>query len=332
MGIKALRKIQIGLESVPGTPVAATALWRGLGMLEDQREVVFPDEDIGYISGVDRSYTPKLLAGLSMEDVPVTFEQLCYILAAGIKDVVAGVQDGAGSGYIYNYTAPTTAKNSVKSYTIEAGDDQEAEEMEYGFVDSFKLSGVPGEALMVSAEWLGRQAVVSSFTGSIAVPAIEDVLFSRAKLYLDAVGGAIGTTQLTSTFLNMEVNVKTGWIPIFSADGNLYFTNIEMSKPEITVDIIFEHDASGAARKVDWRAETARLIRIQIEGSTLGTSGTVYSNKTLNIDFAAKIQKVTKIGERDGNDILTATFMPKYNATGATYFDILVVNELTSLT
>ena len=51
-GVKALRKVQLGLESTKGTAVAATALWRGTGTIEDKREVVFPDEDIGYLSGV----------------------------------------------------------------------------------------------------------------------------------------------------------------------------------------------------------------------------------------------------------------------------------------
>lgn len=333
MGIKALRKIQLGLESVSGTPVAATELFRGIGTLEDKGPVeIVEDEDIGIIGGDDRSMRPMLLGGISMEDTPATFEQLCYLLAAGVKDVVAGVQDGAGSGYVYAYPFPTTAKNDVKSYTIEGGDDQEVEEMEYAHVESFALTGKPGEALIMSSEWIGRQVIVSSFTGSIAVPAVEEILFSKAKLYIDAVGGTIGSTLKSSTFLGMDLNVVTGWKPVFTADGQLYFTNIEMSKPEISLDITFEHDAIGAAAKVDWRAETPRLIRVIIEGSALGTAGTTYTYKTLILDFAAKITSVTKLGEADGNDILTVSFVPKYNSTGALFAQIVVVNELTSLT
>ena len=52
--------------------------------MEDQREVVFVEEDVGYISGLDRTNTPKYLAAIEFEEIPATFEQLPYILAAGV--------------------------------------------------------------------------------------------------------------------------------------------------------------------------------------------------------------------------------------------------------
>jgi hypothetical protein len=330
-GIRALRKIQLGLETTAGTAVAATALWRGVGVLEDRREVTFVNEDIGYISGVDRTYTGKLLAALAMDAVPATFEQLPYLLAAGVKDVVTGAADGLGSDKIYSYPFPTTAKNTIKTYTIEGGDDQEAEEIEYAFVESFKLSGRPGGALEMSAAWLGRQVIVSAFTGAIAVPTVADILFAKGKLYVDAASGAFGTTLQSNTFLGMDLNVITGWVPVFTADGNLYFTFSKITVPEITLDITFEHDAAGVARKVDWRAETARLVQIKFEGANVATAGTVYSKKTLIVNLAAKVEKVTPLGEQDGNDILTATFRARYNATAAKFAEIIVVNELAAL-
>ena len=39
MGIKALRKIQLGKEAVAGTALAADILWRGLGTIQDDLEV-----------------------------------------------------------------------------------------------------------------------------------------------------------------------------------------------------------------------------------------------------------------------------------------------------
>jgi len=39
-GIKALRKIQLGKETVAGTIVAATDIWRGMGTLQNLAELV----------------------------------------------------------------------------------------------------------------------------------------------------------------------------------------------------------------------------------------------------------------------------------------------------
>ena len=78
-GIKALRRIQLGAESVAGTQVAATTLWRGTGTIQDNLEQVFPEEDIGILPGVDRSYIPKVEAMLSLSQTEATFQQLPYL-------------------------------------------------------------------------------------------------------------------------------------------------------------------------------------------------------------------------------------------------------------
>ena len=130
MGIKALRKIQLGAETTAGTAVEADTIWRGIGVITDNRETIVPDEDIGYLSGKARNYCPKLEAAISMEPVPATFEQLPIILSAGVKNVITGVTDTGGSGKVYTYTFPTTSANTITPWTIEGGDDQQAEEME----------------------------------------------------------------------------------------------------------------------------------------------------------------------------------------------------------
>lgn len=330
-GVKALRKIQMGLETTAGVAVAATALWRGNGTIEDARETVFVEEDVGYLSGLDRVYIPKLLAKLSLDETPATFEQLGYVFAAGIKNVVTGSADGAGSGKIYTYTFPTTAANTYKTYTLEGGDDQQAEEMEYSHVEAFKLAGKGGEAVTVQADWQGRQVTATTYTGSIAAPTVEEVLFSKGKLYIDAIGGALGTTQKSNTLIGMELSVTTGLMPVWTADGNTYFSFTKLTMPEVVLKITFEHDGIATTEKSNWRAGTARLIRVNFDGTALATPGTSYTYKTLRIDLAGKWETFDKLDEQDGNDIVTGTFRARYNATAAKFAEIVVVNELASL-
>lgn len=330
-GIRALRKIQLGAETTAGTIRVATTLWRGVGTIEDQREIVFPDEDVGYISGVDRSYSPKTLAALAMEDTPATFEQLPYVLAAGVKSVITGVADGSGSGKIYTYTFHTTTPNTLKTYTLEGGDNQQAEVVEYGFVEGFKLSGKGGAALTMSADWKGRQVAPQAFTGSVALPTVEEILFGKGLLFIDTAGGTIGTTTKSNTLLGADLDVKTGVVPVFAANGNLYFSFTKAVAPEVSLKITFEHEATAVAEIAVWRAQTPRLIRLKWTGSTLGTAGTTYTFKTLIVDLAGRWEKFDKIAEQDGNDIVTGTFRARYNATAAKFAEIVVVNDLASL-
>jgi len=336
-GIKAYRKIQLGLESTAGTAVAATALWRGLGVPRDLQKIIFPAEDIGYVSGVDRAYIPELGSSLAMEEVEATFEQLPYILAAGVKDVVTGASDGAGSDKIYTYPFPTTAVNTIKTYTLEGGDDQQEEEFAYGFVTDFNLSGRGGgelTAVMLSANWIGRTATASTFTGAIAVPTVEEILFGKGKLYIDAATGNVGTTQQTSTFLAFNLAVKTGWVPRFTGDGNKYFQRHAHVREamEVLLNLTFEHDSFATAQKTQWRTPGSRLVRMDFDGASVATPGTLFSTKKLRLDLAGKWESFEPIGEQNGNDIINGVFRARYNADEALFAEIKVVNELTALT
>lgn len=337
MGVKALRKIQLGQESTGsfGTPVAATTIWRGRGTLVDNRETVFPEEDVGIGGGTDRSYVPRLEAALPMDEVEATYEQLPYIFEAAWAKVATGSSDSSGSGYIYSYTIPTTSANNILAFTIEGGDDEDVEEMEYSFVESFSMSGSAGEAWMMSADWIGRQATSTgvSFTTGIAVPSVEEILFSKTKLYIDDSTGSYGSTQVSNALLSANVDATTGLKPKYTADGQKYFSfhYWDGEDMEIMLDVTFEHDSNATTEKSNWRNEIARLIRLKAEGAALSSSGT-YANKTLIVDLPGKWESFSAIEDEDGNDIVTGTFRSRYNADVADAGKFIVINENASLT
>lgn len=328
-GVKALRKLQLGRESTAGTAVAATVIYRGLGTIKDDRSIVFPNEDVGLIAQTDRAYNPRVFAELEMDPIEATFEQLPYILDAGVK-TVSGAGDGSGTGYVYTYTFSTTSQNTLKTYTIEGGDDQQAEEMEYSLVQGFTLSGTVGEAMMMSAKWMGRQVTNCSFTGSLSLPSVEEIIFGKTSLYIDESGGTIGDTQVTGTLLDMNLEVDTGVIPIWAADGNKYYSSHKIKDMLVTLKMTYEHNASAVGQKTLWRGPTMRLIRLQTLGSELTTSGT-YTYKTLRIDLAGYYTDWSKLGERDGNDIYEVEFQAVYSSDDSLFAEIVVVNENSSL-
>jgi hypothetical protein len=330
-GIKALRKIQLGREVTPGTAVVATYIWRGEGVVEDARETVWPVEDVGYLSGVDRSYQPKLLGRAQFATTPLTFGGLLHILEAGIMTVGTGASDGAGTGKVYNYAIPETSQPTIKTYTIEGGDNQQEEEMEYSHVESFELAGKAGEAWTMAANWVGRQVTASTYTGALSLTTVEEALFSKTLLYIDAASGNFGATLKSSTLLEASLKYKTGLMPVFTAEGNLYFTFVKSVQPEILLDVTFEHDATATAEKAAFKAGTSRLIQLKCTGSANTTPGTTYSYKTLIINLAGKWEKFSVLGDQDGNDVVTGTLRARYNSTEADIGNIIVVDELASV-
>jgi len=414
-GTKAMRKIQLGVETTPGTPVPATALWRGVGVLEDLRQIIFPKEDIGIGPGADRSYLASLGGKLTLAPIEETFEQGPYLFEMGAKKLGTGVADGAGSGKIYSYPFWTTPANKLTQptlgiRTVEAGDDMGVEIMEFGFADTITLDGKGDGGWMMSGTLMGRQltavavlnaatiafdnthhitdsasgfkvangfsasmivkvlgstsndgiytvtaradgqltvtettateaagntiSVAQYFTGGptgLTVPTVEDIAFGNTKLFIDLVGGTIGTTQVTNSLLSCTVNIKTGIMGKDTGDGNLYFNHLEFVPEDITVKMSFLYNGNSQAERAAFRAQTPRLIRIRSLGSLLTTAGTIYTNKTRDIDLAGKWEKWDPIGEQNGSDIISGTFHAKYNSTAAKYCVVTYVNQLASL-
>ena len=339
VGIKNLRKVQLGLEgSSAGVAQAATNVLIGEGTLKDTRETVFQKGDVGQFLGNTNTRVSKLGGELAFES-EATFEQLPYTLNAAI-DLATSTADGLGSGYIYQYLMATTTPTTPTTYTLEGGDNisSDVDVMVYGYVPEFTLSGTGGEPLMLSSTWKGRSVDLAAglaFTSDIAVPTCESILFSRGKMWIDTSSDSIGTTTADNTLMAFELKVNTGLQEVWTADGlaDPTFSFLKMTAPEATIDITFEHDATAAAQKAAWRAQTAQRIRLTFTGSSLTTTGTVYDNKTLIIDAYGKWIDIGAIDEQDGNDIVKGTLAVRYDSAGSSLsLDIIVVNELSALT
>ncbi len=293
----------MGAEATPGTHVAATTIWRGIGTINDERETAFTEEDIGILSGVDRTYVPKVEAGLTLDNTEATYEQLPYIFEMGVRSVDP-TTDATSDG-IFSYTVPVSSTDMASStdlgtYTIEGGDNQAVERFAYAFCPSFTLSGSAGGALMMSADLVGREVAPTTdgaFTTGLSIPAVEEILVSKGTLFIDDAGGTIGSTQRSNTLLTINLSYNSGWTPVYTADGELYFSFVKQAVPELILDLTFEHDDISVAEKANWRAETARLIRLHFDGAS--------TDKALTLDMAGKWDNFDKIGEQDGNDIVT---------------------------
>ncbi len=336
MGILGLQKMQMGQEVTAGTAVAATAIWRGpSAQIQNAQEIIRVPEQIGIAVPTVRTYSPKLLATLAVPATEATFEQIHYMLEGGIAIEVA-TQDGAGTDYIYNYVTGTTSINTLRYFTLESGDNSQALEMEYAHCTDFTLSSNFGESMMMSSNWVGRQASQVSFTGALSQTAVEEILGGNGTIYLDATSGSYGGTQLTAgTVLSLDISHTTGWKQKFTVDNSLLFfhsTYFDVNSWDFTMNVTMVYGAASIAEYDNYVGETYRLCRLLFDGSAFGTPGTTYSNHTLLIDVAGYWESMSKVGEQDGNSIIEGVFKGGYDTVDASALDITVVNELTALT
>jgi len=338
IGVKRLQRIQWGKEVTPGTAVAETTRWRGMGaMLDDQRKIEEIEELMGIIEGADRTAVTQLLAAIALADTPATPEQFQFLAAMGFGGPVTGAADGVGTDFIYTTNIPTTAQPTGVNYTVVGGDNFETERMEYSACTKISLKGAMGQTAKMSGTLLGRQDsyYVTGFAAGATIPAVSELPVQQGKLYLDAIGGAYGTTQISNSILGFQIDIEIKWVPTFTMTGNLYFSSFSYAGHKITGTLSFLHNtgAGGAAsaQKALWRAQTPQLLRIDLIGDAVGTGGTTYSNKRIIVDLPIKYTAVGALGDQDGNDKYDFKFRSRYNTTAGNAGKFVIVNELATL-
>lgn len=225
-GIRSLRRIQLAKEATAGTQLNATTIWRGTGTLKNDAAVVHPAEDIGVVMDTDRVYIASLGGTLTLDAVPATFEQLPYLFEMGVKAVGTGSSDSTGTGYVYTYALPTTTKNTINTYSVEAGDDQQMERAAYAFAETIKLAGKFNAAVEMSGTIKTRTVSANYYSAATIAATSTNTLADSASGFgfLPTGGGRLllsGTTLSASNGVPITYTAATtasisGLSPAFS--------------------------------------------------------------------------------------------------------------------
>ena len=221
-----------------------------------------------------------------------------------------------------------------QTLTFRAGDNSAAEKGVYGFCKDFEISGSGGgdtDAVMMSANYELRQWISDAFTASLAIPTVSEFMFSESQLAIDAVGGTLGATT-AGVFTDFSYKYNSGIKKRYGANNSKNYDSAALrGGPEIVFTVGMPYDTVVQAEVGYWRAQTARKMRLTLNGAAVTTAGTVYAKKTVIFDMPGKWENFDGLDEVEGGDIVRGTFRCKYNATAALNPRILVVNELSTL-
>lgn len=321
---------QMGREVTGGTPVAATTVWRGpFGSWEDERQREVVEEDIGVLAQTSRVYDTWLGVKIPMPATVLTYEQGPHVFEAGIQKATPSGAGPYTRGYAYSLT---DTPNAIQPYTLEVGNKlalADLKKLPYAFVSEFTLSGKAKAAWEISSVWNAQQASpLAAFTAAIPAPTVKEAVFSSSKLYIDASGGTIGTTQILGTFMAAQIKVKTGIIPVPVGDGNLYYTALKYTRPQVTFKFTYELEQDGATSRVAteraaYESKATQLFRIEVPGP---------SPRNLKIDIAGRY---TKVGgyekEGDGNTVVSFEGNGDYSSADALFFAITNINSVATM-
>jgi hypothetical protein len=216
-GRKTLRSLRMARETSNGTRATPRYLWRGVGdWVVDEREIVKVEEQVGISGGTDRTYTPKLAASVEIAETEATYKQIVSLFySLGLTPRAAyntfgtrvpALYNGAsGSIWRYGLNVPSTVFPTTYSYTIEAGDNIEAQVALYCVTDELKLTFEAGQAAKISASMLAQYGTRTNAEGSFSeVGTLENV-----TVMLSSKTHSFDITPVTQTSTFVQITAAT---------------------------------------------------------------------------------------------------------------------------
>lgn len=325
---------QAGVESVRGTPVAATRkVYARIAPSYDRPVATFQDTS-GTFEARRRVMYGRQRVGFSATDI-ATYEDLAWWLGLAMR---GGVSPVAGTGTPIPQTrtyTPSLSVDDLAAITLEFNEAGNPYESSQVMVNSWTLRGDTDSddegAWMFEAELLGRDWAPTAFTAAIPDRATEPIIARGTKLFIDPAGGTIGTTQVTGKLISWSITGNNNVHFKAFAEDELAFAANKVGRGERTFDAEFTMEFDSDAEFANLRAAAGaqRLIRLEREGTQIPTAGGT-AKKRLRVDMNGYWSGISW-GDREGN--ITATFGLQcfYDATSGYSLRAEVVNALASL-
>jgi hypothetical protein len=338
MGEVIYSKVQYGIEtSGSAGGVAATAMWPGNITVPADRRTTFKDIKTGSRARAFKGSINRILVDgwtLSMPDG--YFQKLPLLGKIGLLGTATGssLSGGALTDYQWDFTPNMTTTNSLKSATIEYGDNTQAFEINWSQMRRLTFSGTLGteDGVSVEAEGFAQQISKATFTAGLSQSptTLEPMVANMTKFYVDNLWADRGGTIKTDVLRAYTVVVETGAHPKFTATGSKTFNQVGEGYMDVTATFTYEENATGVAEYDAFTSGSARTVRLEVIGSTI--TGTANTHK-LTLDIYGTCETVVPMsGDQDGNNLMTAVLHGHSNGSAVeSMFAMKVITNVNSV-
>jgi len=329
-GVIPLSLFQVGVETTAGTGVATTR-----ELYPDGTGYLDPGYQKSFHEGAQRGTFSNITHATKMGEAPtiayrsdsthgVTFDELVIP-----GSFLLGAQTGAGTGADKTWTfTPAQTSHAFDTYTINAGDNTQAYEIDYCFATNFSLSAGFDDLTQLSMDLVGQgiaKASADAVAGnnSVKIPsALWTVKYSGSQ------AGLAGASALSNTLRSWSLDIDTGLRPRWYADGAYGFgQGVASENLGGTLQMTWDHTSDAVTQYDNYVADTVGFFRLKATGPSLG--GSTYDAQ---IDMAVLWEDMEPLGsESDGVTEMLMTGRLVYDATWQNSIVMTVVNSLAAL-
>lgn len=317
--------VQVGVETVPGTAVAANKRLTALSITPNIRSNIKRFRPQGY------KYPTVTALGKEWSEAPFTgvptYSEIIYLLSSCLGTATLTTPGGGTLSRNWTYNPSSTAEDTPKTYTVEMGSSLRAHRIPYALVTDFTLD-FNREDTSLSGGFLGRRiedgvTLTASPTEISLIPAIG----AQFDVYMDTTSGGIGGTKLTR-FLGGSFKLQNRFGPLWVVDSSQtsFVTHIEI-EPTFEFEMTVEADAQGMGLLTNMRAGDTRFFRVIATGPII--EGAIPYK--IQLDFAAKVGASQDFSDEDGVYAIGWTMAGVHDSGWGKSLTAVVTNQATAL-
>lgn len=323
MGEKAtiFQGVQIGVESTPGTPVAANKKLLACSLKPSVQTEADAFKALGnkYASFVSPN---KEWSSASLEG-RLTYNEILYLLSSLLSQPTP-VQQGGTTAYKWTFTSNTSAEDVGNTLTVEQGDSNSAWR-----AAGTKVSGLECNFSRTAVEITGSalaQPLETDITLTASPTSLtpKPVLPTHVSLYMaDTQAGLAGASALTRGFtMGWKLTDKNAmaW-PLGQSPV------VIESDPTLEATLKLATDTVGMGLLATMRNGATKWVRAKAEGAIIAST----YKYTFQIDFPGQISAVGEFSDEDGLYLVEYTLTGVHDATWGKAFQIDVIADVQTL-
>lgn len=293
--------IQIGVETTPGTGVAAdkklSSLAIGPGMRLDVKRFKPQGYKYATVLPLGKEWVEARVTGVG------TYTELVYPLSSIFgAATITPVASSTAQNWAFNPS--TTVEDAFKTFSIEQGSPVRAHKFTGGLFRSLQMR-FSRDGFELGGDLIGQRitdaiTMTATPTGLLLVP----ILGNQLDVFMDPLVANIGTTKLLR-LLSGEYRINNKYNPLWvvNSANNSYVAAVE-AEPENQLTLMVEADAQGMALLNTVRAGDTQFIRLTGTGP-IANAAVPYS---LRGDLAVKVRNVSDFQDQDGVFAVEWTF------------------------
>lgn len=324
------RVVQIGVETVPGTGVPANKSLPTMS-IELTRELTNKQyRSLGYKAVTATKITQDWCSGKLTG--PLNYTEIVYPLATLVTPVITTPPSGILARQ-WLFTALAQGADANKTLTIQEGDATAASQAVNCILTQFGIDYKEDEAT-ISGTILGQNLLTASLTGSPTAVALSPIGPREIDIYMDPIGGTIGTTKITDALTaSFGLSNKQGPKWVLNTANPSYKETVELV-PAMSGMIQTEHNAQSRAiyDAITASSNPYKLVRFKSTGPLIETvAGPLSYFYTVTVDFVAQVM-ATKQADAQGVWAYDYELVPEYHTTyGNKLWEITILTSLTAL-